>query len=473
MRLAGFMVILPGILLLSVFTHAQTEKQGVGEWRHWIQDMKISQRGPFNGINWFCNDGTIQPPEPYSCRDHGGGVQHGDWSSHTKTLRSNGYYIANILAGIDADDFIRRPGFESILKQMILEQFLIEADDGWIFRQARFYRGALQEEDEKRGGRDLLLTLLKEPGWKTDRFPVMREAVKWLPHERQGIPLTEMRQLTLSIAERDEGFHEMRIKIHVRPDPKDAERVRTYASTQGIPEMSAEYAKLAEVIETVYRPQDVESVIDPILQRVTDEALIETLREQKERLSDRFRLEERYAAACDLLVILHKELPRPWTPGLSLSFLDASIILENEVFRLGNALMADLPKMTRKQRLDLLEASINAVFGIGLISKREWNALKGSRNRLDRSPLPLSTYQEVLNYFTLTSEWAARQVEFHFSGTMRVLSEIEPLSHRYIPDRLRGSPLHIYAGILETLIRDMNRMVGIHHDLFGNLDFRH
>ena len=468
MRLVGLIFILPGILLLPVLARAQTDHQGVGEGRRWIRDMKASPRGPFKGINWFCNDGTIQSPEPYSCRDHGGGVQHGDWSDRTKTLRSEGYYIATILAGINADEIIRHPGFESILKQMIMEQFLIEADDGWIFRRARFYRGALQEEGEKKGGRNLLLALLQEPQWKTDRFLVLREAVRGLPHDRQGAPLTEMRQLTLSIAEKDESFHDIRTKIHVRPDAQDAKRVRTYASTEGISEMSAEYAKLAQLIEAVYSPQDIGSVIDPLLRRITDEALIKTLKEKKKQLSDRFPLAERYGAACDLLALFRKELPRPWTPRLALSFLDASIILENEVFRLGNALMPDLPKMTRKQRLDWLGESLNAVFGVGLISEREWNALKGSLTHLTRSPLLVGVYQEELNYLSLTSEWAVRQAGFHFSETIKILSEIEPLSKRYIPDRLHGSPLQVYAGILETLIRDMNRMVGMRHELFGN-----
>ena len=468
MRLVGLFFILPVILLFPVLTRAQTDQQSVREWRRWVQDMKASQRGPFKGVNWFCNDGTIQPPEPYACRDHGGGLQHGEWSDRTKTLRSKGYYIANIIAGINADAFIHSPGFESGLKQMILEQFLIEADDGWIYRRARFYRGALQEEGEKEGGRDLLFTLLQDHRWKTDRFLVLREAVRWLPHDRQGAPLTEMRQLTLSIAERDEGFHDIRTKIHVRPDAGDAERVRAYASAHGVSEMSADYAKLAQVIDTVYRPQDIGSVIDPLLQRITDRALIKILREKKLRLSDRFQPAERYAAACDLLAVLREKLSRPWTPGLALSFMDASIILENEVFRVGSGLMANLPQMTRKQRLDLLGESVDAVFGIGLITEREWKALKESLTHLERAPLSVGVYQEELNYLSLTSEWAVRQVGFHFSGAIRVFSEIEPLSNRYTPDRLHGSALHIYADILETLIRDMNRIVGIRHELFGN-----
>ena len=36
---------------------------------------------------------------------------------------------------------------------------LIADDDGWIFRKARYYRGAVQEEDERKAARELLVAL--------------------------------------------------------------------------------------------------------------------------------------------------------------------------------------------------------------------------------------------------------------------------------------------------------------------------
>ena len=38
----------------------------------WVRDMKSSPRGPFSRIRWFCADGSILPPKPYACREHGG-----------------------------------------------------------------------------------------------------------------------------------------------------------------------------------------------------------------------------------------------------------------------------------------------------------------------------------------------------------------------------------------------------------------
>ena len=163
------------VTLLSPFAAgAKTPLPDDTTLRAWVQEMKKSPRGPFKRLRWFCNDGTILPPKKYACREHGGGVQHGEWTDRIKLMRDNGYYIANVYADINSETFLKDPGHLPMLKQMILEKFLIVADDGWIFRKARYYRGSLQTEDETRGGRNLLLGLVKDADWVQRRFTVLR-----------------------------------------------------------------------------------------------------------------------------------------------------------------------------------------------------------------------------------------------------------------------------------------------------------
>ena len=195
--------ILVAALLVTGLNNVQARLPAGKALQGWVQEMKSSSRGPFERILWFCNDGTTQPPKQYACNKHGGGVQHGEWTERVKLLRDNGYYIANVFADVKPEDFLTQPQYVDIIKQMILEQFLIHADDGWIFRKAHYYRGALQAEDEARGGRNLLLALTAEPSWQRQHFISLREAVRFLPHGRNGAPISEMRQLALAIAESD------------------------------------------------------------------------------------------------------------------------------------------------------------------------------------------------------------------------------------------------------------------------------
>ena len=113
------------------------------EYQQWIEAMKTGPRGPFKELRWFCNDGTVLPPKEYACVDHGGGHQHGAWSENTLILREHGYKIANLLAGYNPEVQLGKPDFIDAYNQLLIEKYLIAADDGWIFRKALFYRGAI------------------------------------------------------------------------------------------------------------------------------------------------------------------------------------------------------------------------------------------------------------------------------------------------------------------------------------------
>ena len=89
---------------------AQSSSPDTATMRSWVTQMKTADRGPFSRIRWYCNDGTVHPPRPYPCESRGGGVQHGEWSDRTQTLRDQGYYIANVFATMDIRPIVRAPG---------------------------------------------------------------------------------------------------------------------------------------------------------------------------------------------------------------------------------------------------------------------------------------------------------------------------------------------------------------------------
>ena len=156
-RLRACLLILVIVASMTIPIQAATNLPAPNTLRTWVQEMKTSSRGPFARIRWFCNDGSILPPKPYACRDHGGGVQHGEWTDRVKQMRADGYYIGNVLASLDQSQITSAPGYSDLLNQIIIERFLIAADDGWIFRKARYYRGAVQAEDETAQARKYVL----------------------------------------------------------------------------------------------------------------------------------------------------------------------------------------------------------------------------------------------------------------------------------------------------------------------------
>jgi len=446
---------------------ARTELPDDATLRSWVQKMKKSPRGPFKHLRWFCTDGTILPPKEYACREHGGGVQHGEWTDRVKLMRTNGYYIANVYADIKSEFFMDDPDHLEILKQMILEQFLINADDGWIMRRARYYRGSLQAEDETRGGRSLLLELLKDPHMRQLRFALLRQAARYLPHGRSGAPISEMRQLALTIAERDNNFETLRVKIHVQPELSDAQQVRTYAARRGQTELLTEYEHLAATIEAVYQPRDIVPEIIFLAKKITNSALRRRINKDAGLLTVDKDAIERFMVACRMLAAIRDALNQKGSSAQMLALMDISLLLEGDLFRSGNQMLEGLKQASRRQRLDLLSYSIEGLYGIGLISARHRKALQQDFTALAKTAPQLIDYKTHLEYAAQVPEWADRTIRFHFSKTVTHLAVIEPLIRRYIHDALRGSLLLSYSAILETLLADADQQLGIYNELFG------
>ncbi len=456
------------VLWLPFALHATPVLPDQATLRVWIEDMKTSPKGPFFRIRWFCHDGTILPPKPYACRNHGGGVQHGEWNPRAMQLRAGGYQIANVFAGLDAPTFTTQPEHESTYKQILLEQFLIAQDNGWILRRARFYRGAFQAEDEARGARQLLLTLVQAPGWTTQRYALLREGVRLLPHERDSGTVTEVRQLAAVMNRKDPAFRSLRNKIHSKPDLSDAERVRQYMQTVRDPNLVRDYQRLAAAIEDVYTPQPLAPSLRALAKRFDKQPnLAQRLRRAASSLATANTLKSRFTVISQLLATLRDTLPLARGAIGRLEMLDLSLALEQAHFRLGTQLRLQLATSSRRQRLQWLREGVTALYGAGLITSREQRAQHDNQAVLTDSETRLSTYKNGLDYLARVPGWSSSGLRFYFYRTMQHFSDLDPLAMLFVQDRLRGSPLLFYADVLDSLLRDANQLVGVHHQLFG------
>ena len=239
--------------LCLAFLPAAAGAADTATYAAWIDQMKAAERGPFTQIRWFCKDGAVLPPKASACSERGGGYQHGEWSERTQALRGKGYLVANLLAGIDAETAVAKEDFPDALGQLLVEKYLVAVDHGWIFRHARFYRGAIQEEDERAGARDLLLAMAASPDWTGYRYVALRTAARLLPHGRETASFQKVRQEAAALADLDAGFAALRAKIHNAPEAKDAARVREHAA-KARADLRPRYEALAADIDAAYAP---------------------------------------------------------------------------------------------------------------------------------------------------------------------------------------------------------------------------
>ena len=466
MQLPRFAVV--AALALTLVPAAMSAADAAGsDHRAWIEDMKSSERGPFERIRWYCNDGSVLPPRMSACEPYGGGYQHGEWSERTQILRENGFWIANLLAGVDADALLADPLFADRYAQLLIEKYLISADDGWIFRRALFYRGAIQEEDEREGARALLAWMIMRDAWIGPRYLALRTGARLLPHGKENASVQNVRQMSASLSNRDDGFMPLRAKIHGAPGAEDAERVRTYAAAL-TPRARAPYLDLAEEIDRIYRAapleQDLETVAPkyaaiPWLQEVLRSAAAELRRDDS--------AEGRFRATASLLVELRDALPRIATSRARLEFMDLSLRVEAANFRAAAELRPGLVSAPRRERVELLRTAGRAAYGTGLINARLLGELNETLDGLAPDTVGLDLYHHELNYLGRVPGWGLQAMRMFFFESMEKLARIEPKAILFIQDQLRGSPLLFFSQVLDGLSRDASRLAGVEHRLFG------
>ncbi len=436
--------------------------------RDWVQEMKTAPRGPFARIRWFCNDGTVLPPKAYACSKHGGGHQHGEWSERTRRLRANGYLIANILAGTDGGEFLAQPDAAEAYAQILLEQFLINQDDGWILRKARFYRGAFQVEDETAGAQALLRAMLADPHWQGRGFLALRTGAGLLPWQEDAASVSEVRQESSALANQVPKFLSLKNKIHNRPDAGDAKRVRDFATNVKDPAMAKRFEALAIAIDEIYQADGLSETLASMRKSLpADSSLGKRLARADEALT-KGDAQARHRASAGLLAELRDAIPGLKGSKARLDALRLSLELELVHFRATTELEEILPELSRAERLSLLDNGLTALYGVGLLSTRQLQAARAELDGLRDKGLQAGDYKRGLDYVAHVPAWASRHFSFHFGEAVERWKAIEPLSDLFSQDHLRGSPLLFYSKVIDGLLVDANQLLGVKHVLFGD-----
>lgn len=444
-----------------------TEPQS-SEYRAWVVEMKERPKGPFSEILWYCNDGNVLPPKAYACKEHGGGKQHGKINSKALTLQNNGYLIANILAGVDAQKRLLQDGFNDWYNQLLIEKFLVKADNGWIFEKAQFYRGAIQEEDERDGGRSLLMALIAESEWTGLRYPALRIGAQLLPHGEDSVSIQEVRQMSMSLNVKDEGFKNLRTKIHLSPDAGDAQRVLDYAKKISNAELRAKYSLLAQEINQVFQPPPLPELLEQNAKIFSAGPwLQELLREAIKAYQSENTVENHYVTTAHLLSELREALPRIRNIKARLRVLDLSLIVETVNFKASTELLSQLPNASRRARVFWLENAAIATYGSGLINKRGLDSIRASIKYLKHERVPLNIYLQELKYLAAIPNWGTQGLRFQFYQSMLKLAEIEPIAKLFIQDVMRASPFLFFSQTVGSLSGDANRLAGVSHKVFG------
>jgi len=423
----------------------------LNSYRAAITAMKEQPRGPFKRLRWFCADGSILPPKAGACREHGGGVQHGQWSDKTLQLRNDGFMIGNVLAATNPSQIVDNYTPDGELQAILIEQFLIDINDGWIFKKARSYRGAFQIEDEQAAGLQILKALSSQSAPIENRYLLILEAFKRLPFASENESLiNKVRTSATNLNNKDEGFSRLRNSIHGKLSADVANRVRAYADDNQSSSSYQDMLELANDIDQIFSPGTIEATLLDLAKFAPSE--FQTTFEQWKSSTNE---QQRFDVLADAMFKLRTYLQQNSESRFEGFQLVAR--LEQAAFSSGSLLRkayqqksnSQAPLSSRQNILAALMASQRMLYGVGLLTDVEfsqaskWIQNAAGQRSVDNTtpPLTLDNYQSLLRNLERIPVWSERRVQFFFGDQVKRLSNIEPLTVNYVPDRLRGSSM--------------------------------
>jgi hypothetical protein len=303
----------------------------------------------------------------------------------------------------------------------------------------------------------------------------MKEVVRLFPAPRKSEDVTsaEVRQRAMWIGNRDRAFTPLRTKIHNIPDSGDAERVREYANERGRPQLQESYQILADDIERLYggrfAAKDARNLAATLRgANLRTGNLGEAIATRADSLTAARDPFERLKYAGQLSAIYRKYGDQFESPEQRHALMVASIGAEEEMYLAGNELVAHLDRASRAERLAWIRGAIDGLYGTGLITERQSVGVRDAIARLQQAKEPtLDKYRAELRYIGRAPEWANATILANFGDNVNHLGEVEPLARMYPQDRLRGSPFLFYGAVLDSLMKDADRSVGVEHELFG------
>lgn len=463
-----FLVLLPSASIQANPLAIPANDQ-VSEAKQIINSMIENPRGPYKRILWYCKDGATLPPKSFACKNHGGGHQHAEYSDERKRLALLGWRVGTVFTALNWDEFWDKANNHYRLRELPIEHYLTQIDDGWVLRQAKHYRGRVQIEDEEVFGRSLLLKLLQNSTWLDENYLLVKELIKVVPHSG-GEDLTQViRRTAQNIAEAEPKFEKLRIEVHSNPSVSTSEHIRSWAATNEgkvrnknvLGEAESLSNQLDQLYGEVGRTHRMQRAAKKLASHEKTKHLAnfiisgenESAKSSVNRLSN-------------LLISFRTSVISDLKPELRLLILDTYKDIEAEIRIISNNILRS-ESISRKSTLELLGVLAEASYGAGLLTKNEQSSLATVINSLLANPeVSADSYYQAARILNLANNWAIGSIRHTFAQALVRFNAINNKSVKFVDDVIRSSVMFPYAEAARQLSIDAQANIGIQHKLF-------
>ncbi|MCB0688537.1 MAG: phosphoenolpyruvate synthase [Saprospiraceae bacterium] len=424
------------LIWISTSTFAQISNEDL---RTRVTSNKNDLRGPYKDIRWFCKDGSIrQPRDP--CPEEGG-HQRARYKDEVIELGTNQHiYLGQILATTAFSDFWDRENNNSRMKQYILERYLQSIDDGWISQKAKFYRGAIQREDEIAWGSDFLVWLLENKEIPKQQFFLIKQATRFIPHYEEETRAGNIRSISKNLSDSIPEFQNLRIKIHGQPEASDIDEVKAFYRSHQVQlssKQKGEIETLIKEMEATYKPTDL-SEIQKLIHKIPKDRtyrqdLLQYVEPYLEKDPDQnFTLQTAEKLGQLRLEILNEESAR-----VRLILFDVANALEDIYFLQSTRWKPETPQELGEK----ICYTAKAAMGCGYLEIWEWDQIEGNLANYSNSEMVLSDLQNLAHSANAALQWSSSMVGGVYNDIVSLYTAFEPLAEGFIDDKIRSSIL--------------------------------
>ena len=432
--------------------------------RNAVAAFKADPRGPYFRIRWYCKDGSVHRPDGNPCASRGGGNQHAEPGQPAKQLAEWNIHAGTILTGLAYERLADAARDHHWLKELALQKYLVEVDQGWIYRRASSYRGARQIEDEERAGREVLVKLFADPEWLARNYYLATQLVDALPHGVGDSQAKRIRTLATTAAGLDTRFQTIRAKIHSYPGPEDLKLVKDFLVQK---QPAAPARKAIEDLQSLLEARQNPGTWIPRLQaaqkRYADTAIETPLGELILAMRE-MSPEATLRRAADVSMAIRRDVMASKNGRRNLDLLDLNQAVQERAFLLRQS----PPDFERRQMLAVLYDHFRMATGAGLLSMRQLSALEREMGTLAREEsVEAGVYRASVKYLARATEWSRATVARDFGPVSRHYEEFEPLAKGLVDHLLRSSSALAMTALAEALMADADRAAGIRHSVFS------
>ena len=420
-----------------------------------VATFRGERLGPYNGILWFCNDGTQQQPHLNGCVGHEGGAMYATFSPQAQRLFKLGIYGGTVLTALTIDDLIASDFYRA--RALVIESYLERSLSGWLIERAKTFRGFRQDEDEAESARRLLIELCGDREMLDHGRAVVIRLTRALPYGRGAEALAdEIRTMAAAISDADRSFADLRFKIHSLPEPSDTGKVEAYA--QGRTDAVGDQARaLAAALHRYYDP----AMRLERLRAVKGWLAIKPVRDAIQALLD--------VNPTDTLAVIDKGAALIEAAGGNLLPTQDPKAAERNLLRLHTisiveglwvAASADLSKraLSRRQAFDIFAKFVRCAQLAGLLSTRERDTALAELRPLANTDS--AGYGRGVRNLGRVLEWARARLDFELGVPLARYQAVEPKSALVIDDILRSGMMLPLAALYDRIATDAERLAG-------------